>query len=156
MFVREGYSMCKRVSSTRLPNIEVWVDSLASNGLWTCVCSTRKCDVALNLYRIYCCLLLLVALAASNTLMLFPTSVIFSKKFSFNQFYIPLTHLNSHCTFKSLTFTRSHHLSLIPPQSTINALIFVSIAFLWNSMPPHILQDCNPKSFWRYNFLCVN
>jgi len=52
MFVPEGYSMCEQVSLTRLPNFEVRVDSLASNGLWTCVCSTRECDIALNLYHI--------------------------------------------------------------------------------------------------------
>jgi len=50
MFVRKGYSMYEWVSSTRLPNLEVRVDSLVSNGLWTYVCSTRECDVALNLY----------------------------------------------------------------------------------------------------------
>ena len=38
-----------------LPTLEVRVDSLASIGLWTCVCSpcvcsTHECDVALNLY----------------------------------------------------------------------------------------------------------
>jgi len=37
-------------SRKTLPNLEVRVDSLASIGLWTCVCSTCECDVVLNLY----------------------------------------------------------------------------------------------------------
>ena len=37
--------------------------------------------------------------------------------------YITSKHLtlNSHCSFNSITSTRSHHLSLVPPQSTINS-----------------------------------
>jgi len=37
-------------SRKTLPNLEIRVDSLTSIGLWTYVCSTRECDIVLNLY----------------------------------------------------------------------------------------------------------
>ena len=64
------------------------------------------------------------------------------------------------CDFNSMP-SRSHHLSLIPPTSTINSRrfsFFVNTTFLWNSIPIHILEDRNPKSFRHslYNYLCNN
>ena len=69
--------------------------------------------------------------------------------------------LNNHCTFNSISSTRSHQLSLCPPQSTINSQrysFFVNTVFWWNSVPLHILNDFNRKSFQNslYNFMCVN
>ena len=67
---------------------------------------------------------------------------------------------NSHCSFNSIASTRSHHLSLVPPQSTINSRrysFFVNTTFFWNTVPLHILEDSNRKSFRHhlYNYLCV-
>ena len=45
-----------------------------------------------------------------------------------------------HCKFISILSTRSHHLSMSPPQSTINSRrysFFVNIVCLWNSVPLH-------------------
>ena len=53
------------------------------------------------------------------------------------------------CDLNSMP-SRSHHLSLIPPTSTINSRrfsFFVNTTFLWNSIPIHILEDRNTKSF---------
>ena len=68
---------------------------------------------------------------------------------------------NCHCKFNSISSTRSHHLSIIPPQSTINSRrysFFVNTVFLWNSVPLTILNDPNPKSFRHslYHYVCVN
>ena len=68
---------------------------------------------------------------------------------------------NCHCKFNSVLSTRSHHLSISPPQSTINSRrysFFVNTVFLWNSVPLHILNDPNPKSFRHslYHYMCVD
>ena len=45
------------------------------------------------------------------------------------------------------------NLSLVPPQSTINSRrhsFFVNTAFLWNTVPLHILKDNNRNSFWHH------
>ena len=66
---------------------------------------------------------------------------------SFDQF----CKLNS-CSLPS----RSHHLSLTPPTSTINSRSFCQCNILMNPIPTHILQDRNTKSFRHslYNYLC--
>ena len=63
-------------------------------------------------------------------------------------------------TFNSVASTKSHHLSLVPPQSTINSRrysSFVNTAFPWNTIPLYILEDGNQKSFrhYLYNYLCA-
>ena len=68
---------------------------------------------------------------------------------------------NCHCKFNSISSTRSHHLSINPPQSTINSRcysFFVNTVFLWNSVPLTILNDPNPKSFRHslYHYVCFN
>ena len=68
---------------------------------------------------------------------------------------------NCHCKFNSISSTRSHHLSINPPQSTINSRrysFFVNTVFLWNSVPLTILNDPNPKSFQHslYHYVCFN
>ena len=73
---------------------------------------------------------------------------------------IPHFHLTSFVISTQLP-SRSHHLSLIPPTSTINSRrfsFFVNTTFLWNSIPIHILEDRNTKSFRHslYNYLCNN
>ena len=67
---------------------------------------------------------------------------------------------NCHCKFNSISSTRSH-LSINPPQSTINSRrysFFVNTVFLWNSVPLTILNDPNPKSFRHslYHYVCFN
>ena len=68
--------------------------------------------------------------------------------------------LDDYLKLNSTASTRSRHLSLVPPQSTINSRrysFFVHTTFLWNSIPASILEDHNLKSFRHhlYNYLCV-
>ena len=68
---------------------------------------------------------------------------------------------NRHFKFNTVLSTRSHHLSLCPPQSTINSRhysFFINTVFLWNSIPLYIFNDSNPKSFRHslYCYVCVN
>ena len=68
---------------------------------------------------------------------------------------------DQYCTFNTVTSTRSHQLSLVPPISTINARrysLFVNTCFLWNSLPATIFQIADLLSFRRslYNILCVS
>ena len=75
--------------------------------------------------------------------------------------FIANVHSSSLIVINSISSTRSHHLSINPPQSTINSRhysFFVNTVFLWNSVPLTILNDPNPKSFRHslYHYVCVN
>ena len=80
--------------------------------------------------------------------------------------YDAYTKRNSLCfdqywTFNMLTSTRSHQLSLVPPNSTINARrysLFVNACFLWNSLLATIFQISDMSFFCSslYNISCVS
>jgi len=66
------------------------------------------------------------------------------------------TSVNFNCKFNSIPSTRSHHLSINPPQSTNNCLhysFFVNTIFLWHSVPL-MIQTKNPSSIHCIN-ICV-
>ena len=89
--------------------------------------------------------------------LLLPTLPSFSpikKKFSLSQL-LPanISQICAHCTFNPIPPTRSHRLSIVPLQSTINSWrysFFVNMTFLWNNIPIHILENSNRNSF-RHN-----
>ena len=112
---------------------------------------------------LYCCLYYCFTLTSTEGTPIC-ASVLALPNLSFlNDIYHQQTsfEFSAHWTFNPIAFTRSHCLSLVPSQSTINSgkyLFFANKNFFGSTIPIHILENSNQSSFWHhlYDHLCVN